>query len=424
MVGIQAITLLSNEGARLMVVINDLPYYQSTGKNSCSAGTWFPCYGVGGVENAILKPETKARSPNIDVAMKKLQTQFDDTNFHQQRNLYVGYEFGRFGNTETLLVSSLLGGNFWESPVGKELIKYLKCEYPKFYEESPTYDIIISDIKLDLKKQANEISEWITKKTNGGTYTSFSQRVNTMSDYDKPAPDIASLIAAIENKGADQSALQQLDSPLLDVHRAYGLDTLCGVAVRSGRIDVISRLCDRVSDVTSLFIETQPETTTSINNFKRFLYHHYDPELMTKLIKMGLKMSTQDLINLVIHGKDESVLFFIRNSIPETINTISYGATPLHTAVGLGKALYVKTLLEQGGNPNHEYRIRVLGKKLPNLVVLALDKEFKEIAMLLLIHGTKTNHPEAANLLDSTKYPVVDNQGSMESSHTSLNRKS
>lgn len=423
MVGIQAITLLSNEGARLMVVINNLPYYQSTGKNSCSASTWFPCYGVDRIGATILKPETKARSPNIDVAMKTLQIQFDDPHHYQQRNLYVGNEFGRFGNTETLLVSSILGGDFWESPVGKELIKYLKYAYPKFYKDSPAYEIIISDIKLDLTRQADEINEWITKESNGGTYTSFSQRVNTMSDYDKPEPDIAALITAIEDKGADQSALRLLDSPLLDVHRAYGRDTLCGVAVRSGRIDVVNRLCDKVSDINSLLIRITSETTISLNHFKRFLYHNYNPEVMTKLIKIGLKMSSQDLINLIISGSQESTLFFIRNSTPDIINTISYGTTPLHTAVGLGKELYVNALLEHGGNPNHEYHIKVLGRKLPNLVVLALEKEFKYVAILLLRQGAKTNHPAATSLLDSTKHHALDDQEPMASTDPSLNKR-
>ena len=140
---------------RIMTVINAIPFYCSTGKNSNYSGTWLPHRGI--KNGKIVKPSNKEVT-NWPRELKELIDSINITN--------EDFTLKRFGNFYTLCISAQLGGGFWENNAkGKELKTQL--ELKGYLKTDPA---LLDHIKLQMdnknnlqKFQVHEINDVLKK---------------------------------------------------------------------------------------------------------------------------------------------------------------------------------------------------------------------------------------------------------------------
>lgn len=388
---ITAITLKNEEEPRLITIINGLPFYQSSGSNSGSTNTWFPCCGLANT-GLILKPMYPAIAPDIRVEVKRLHLQFQQTITEQEYSL-LNNEFARFGNTESILISSVLGGGIWKRPIGKELKKYLQKMYPLFYSYCPDYEIQISSIELNIPAQVTDANQWLLTQAGAQSTNTFTNKLNASGEYDQPDAQVAEVIEAIKKPNANQNALNLLRTGSINIYRTYNLETLCETAIQHQRVDVIEILLEQSEDVNSLFIENK-----GLYELKRFIFELKDEEFAKKLINKKLEITNTDLVQLIRKDNDVITIMFIEHTDKQMLNSFYMGYNPLREAVTQGKLNLVEKLIACGAAPNVKSSLAFV--KFPNIVTLALDKNFTEIARALVKNGAETNHPLAKSLLN------------------------
>lgn len=140
---------------RKLTVIDGVPFYCSSGINSNSKGTWFPFLGlsVTSEESAwFRKPGFMAElSPHLNCLSSKYRSilalgdkpKGDDTN--------DGME-ARFATLKCLVISSALGGGFWDTEAGTSLRIILQHDFPAFYTNNP-YQLTDSKICIDMENR-------------------------------------------------------------------------------------------------------------------------------------------------------------------------------------------------------------------------------------------------------------------------------
>ncbi|WP_058499650.1 hypothetical protein [Legionella gratiana] len=120
---------------RRITVINNYPWYQSTGRNSGYEGTWFFFGGVLEKKSAhhsrgwLIKPKSLAEE-------RYTKTRFFGSHvshYVRKHSIHQFITFSRFGDIEKACISASLGGGFWLSGKGKRLKSYLKKNYPQYF---------------------------------------------------------------------------------------------------------------------------------------------------------------------------------------------------------------------------------------------------------------------------------------------------
>jgi hypothetical protein len=142
--------LRNNEGDRVVLVIGKYPFYTSTGKNSGESDTWFPFCGFTDHPNfpAFVKPTPFP--PGHQLLTKHYPLKFIEHIDEVTKLAGNDYIFKllqeRFGNFESLCISMLLGGGFWNKPNGKALSHYLQTNFSESIKK------IALNIPPDFKK--------------------------------------------------------------------------------------------------------------------------------------------------------------------------------------------------------------------------------------------------------------------------------
>jgi serine/threonine protein kinase len=130
---------------RKITVIDGVPFYCSSGINSGSPETWFPFLGLN-INGWFRKPGSMDElSSQIDTIPESYDDYFDANGTDILKS--------RFASLKCLLISSVLGGGFWEQTVyGQKLLTILQKDYPDFYKENE-YKLQDSSISFSVENQ-------------------------------------------------------------------------------------------------------------------------------------------------------------------------------------------------------------------------------------------------------------------------------
>lgn len=115
---------------RYVLILSGIPFYQSSGNNSSSPGTWFPFRGLDPEDGWLKKP----LSHLYDSWPIELH------NFINENKLNT-FEVNRFGSLSTMCISAILGGGYWRTKEGDILYDYLQ----KYYQSC----FFMNKIKID-----------------------------------------------------------------------------------------------------------------------------------------------------------------------------------------------------------------------------------------------------------------------------------
>lgn len=171
-----AIYFLNYAGAdkvfRKITVIDGVPFYCSSGVNSGYPETWFPFLG--------LDRKGWFRKPGFIEGLSSLY----DTIPSQYNDFFPSRDLGkRFANLKCLLISSIMGGGFWETDNAKALLSQLKQDHPAFYKNN-VYELQDSHItyntenkpahSVEVKKIYRKINELLEEGTKHSLTNEFS----------------------------------------------------------------------------------------------------------------------------------------------------------------------------------------------------------------------------------------------------------
>lgn len=111
---------------RKIAVINGYLFYESSGKASKFQGTWFPFLGLS--EDHPFYGKGWYIKPDHN---EKIKTYMEKS---VELNLKTFELPSRFGSIVSMLISSKIGGGFWNCEDGQAIQKQLKKDFPNFYE--------------------------------------------------------------------------------------------------------------------------------------------------------------------------------------------------------------------------------------------------------------------------------------------------
>ncbi|OJW13171.1 MULTISPECIES: hypothetical protein [Legionella] len=158
--------LWKNGTHRLITVINNTPWYCSTGRNSGYAGTWF---FFGGVleKKSERHPSGWFIKPKGLVAERYSKTKFfghHTTHYIRKRSIHKLISFSRFGDIKKICISASLGGGFWLSDKGKNLKKYLRKNYPEYFLSDKVVNKILKtamSYDLPIYTKRKQVNRWL-----------------------------------------------------------------------------------------------------------------------------------------------------------------------------------------------------------------------------------------------------------------------
>lgn len=121
----------------LITVVNDQPFYLSSGLNSNFKNTWFPFFGM--LEQStqdndkgwIIKASTHSLPSRVVEKINDICKEIEEY------GLDIAYKYHglliRFADVDSMIISSILGGGFWLFDSGKQLRSLLEGLYPQKY---------------------------------------------------------------------------------------------------------------------------------------------------------------------------------------------------------------------------------------------------------------------------------------------------
>lgn len=170
------VTYDSPEGQRLMTVVQNYPFYRSTGTFSHMNGTWLPFHGIleakyfavaiaGGQQGYIIKPSLNIPKNVLSIFKS---AGMDCTNDFAQKTM------SRFGSIDTLCISYLIGGGYWQTDNGKKVGDVLEKTYGNFlpairkevkphFEKLPENETTLLIIKHGDQPRLKQLNEWLGK---------------------------------------------------------------------------------------------------------------------------------------------------------------------------------------------------------------------------------------------------------------------
>ncbi|WP_238587832.1 hypothetical protein [Fluoribacter gormanii] len=164
-----AINLWKKDHYRLITVINNTPWYQSTGRNSGYAGTWFFFGGILEKKNDRHSSNWLIK-PNALVKERYSKTQFFGKNtahYIRKHSMHKLINFSRFGDIQKICISASLDGGFWLSDKGKKLKIHLQKNYPEhFLSNELIEEIHQSAMCTDLPVYTNckKVNRWLSEQ--------------------------------------------------------------------------------------------------------------------------------------------------------------------------------------------------------------------------------------------------------------------
>lgn len=141
--------LQTSKHGRCFLVYDGIPFYQSSGRSSGFAETWFPCFGIQCKNNPynIIDRHQTHHSPGwiikgykaeeifgvvSDIATYQNDTQlpgfFVNTKNFKGKTKKIEHFFHRMSYKKALRGSACLGGGIWKSPFGEALSARLHSE--------------------------------------------------------------------------------------------------------------------------------------------------------------------------------------------------------------------------------------------------------------------------------------------------------
>ena len=178
----QVICLTESRGNRLITVVGGIPFYKSTGINSREKGTWFPFIGIqeasiyGYPKGALLKP-----------SISNIQECFPEklASYLTQNSRLLGNLITRLGNFETMCVSMLIGGGFWNDDEGEDLNNFIQTHYKKeLFSLKESLSPIIHDMELCRNPEevsnirAEYINRWLAGHESKADRNSYGLNLN------------------------------------------------------------------------------------------------------------------------------------------------------------------------------------------------------------------------------------------------------
>lgn len=164
-----AVNVWKKEHHRLLTVIDHAPWYQSTGRNSGYAGTWFFFGGILEKKNNrhasgwLIKPKALAEE-------RYSKTQFfgkKTARYIRKHSMHKLINFSRFGDIKKICISASLDGGFWLSDKGKKLKKYLWKNYPEYFLPDKLIKEIHASAKrsnLPLYTSRKKVNRWLSEQ--------------------------------------------------------------------------------------------------------------------------------------------------------------------------------------------------------------------------------------------------------------------
>jgi hypothetical protein len=157
----------AKEGDRKMTNINNYAFYQSTGTSSGYQNTWFPTLGLGDKTSDtsfykrdalvsgtghLIKPNVAYRDIPADVEEKGKTFGLDENFFY------------RIGNTECLLISTLMNEGYWSTDNGVQFKEYLQEKYKEFYANNA--DIVFPEkpVQTINSREPGLVNAWLKEK--------------------------------------------------------------------------------------------------------------------------------------------------------------------------------------------------------------------------------------------------------------------
>lgn len=149
-----------------IISINGMPFYRSLDTNDASCGTWLP------FSYLFVYVYMKLKVPFLlsDRFPQEILNKFNKFYPPKKPNTEEGPHFTwpyNFENMPCMLISSWLGGGFWDKKEGKELKQYLQQQYPLFYKNAPKFHLLpVQQQFNDDQSGINNINNWLCQKAN------------------------------------------------------------------------------------------------------------------------------------------------------------------------------------------------------------------------------------------------------------------
>lgn len=153
---------------RKITVISNMPFYCSSGVNSCGVGTWFPFLGVLDMPFCRQYHAQFAKFQKSHDSLKKYQ---DDLS-----KLGIDKVQQRFGNQTFLAMSANMGGGVWNSKAGKRLKERLKKDHPSMFDiqinplDSNQVSTVPHPTKKDYKTELTKDIQFINEHLKSGGF--------------------------------------------------------------------------------------------------------------------------------------------------------------------------------------------------------------------------------------------------------------
>ncbi len=173
---------------RHIASINGMPFYRSSGENSGHPGTWFPFRGIyeghnledsgkyfvfGQKAGYFIKPVIDQIRDVVKLPAE-VEMKFDQlfgNALHEKNELR-----DRFYNLPNMLISSAIGGGFWDTDKGREMKNFLSLQYKEFYQNWSSISLSKPVAVFDDSQIAN-VNAWLVNKAGMDNLLSvFNQR--------------------------------------------------------------------------------------------------------------------------------------------------------------------------------------------------------------------------------------------------------
>jgi hypothetical protein len=171
----QGISRENGHPERRIISLNGQPFYQSSGQNSGSRGTWFPFFGRLEKDQPcyymkrgwFIKPSDYSFPNALSTKMKQLYPTYSGSSYDEQL-------LSRFGSLSCMLISSCIGGGLWNEESGIELKRYLQENYPEFYCIAPTLTLLPA---TQIFETPEEMNAWLCQKASLSNYEDLTKKM-------------------------------------------------------------------------------------------------------------------------------------------------------------------------------------------------------------------------------------------------------
>jgi hypothetical protein len=148
---------------RLIIVVENKPFYCSSGKNSGHFGTWFFFGGA-------LEEEYHGHSCGWFIKPRKsrhysLEDFFGSYTWQFIKKLEIDRDISlkRFGDLPKMCISASLGGGFWETAKGRLLTGFLRDNYPMYFlpKDQINQIVALAKHKIPVINKPSAINSWL-----------------------------------------------------------------------------------------------------------------------------------------------------------------------------------------------------------------------------------------------------------------------